>query len=780
MRWKDLLVVVALVCGTTVGCKQECFRTEPDSSYYLHDLATLPPNLEKDPQVACVPSGLDVPKPPTVNDAERPARYLTLSECLAIALEQGKVGVANPRTAGIIDDTLSTFTGTSVTLSDGIRVLALQPASIGTNIEQSLSKFDAQWVTSMNWTYTDEPTGGNFIQSFENGQAATFTSQIVKPLPTGGTAAITFTDAYTLLAAPPAGITNPSYRPSLQFNFEQPLLQGFGVEINELRQAWPNSLLTPLTANLPTVEGILITRLRFDEARSDFARSVNYMLYNVETAYWNLYDSYWALYSREQGLRQAYEAWRINRDRLEAGRISRQDLAQTRQQYELFRGERIIALDTVLENERQLRGLLGLPVEDGFRLVPIDKPTLTRYEPDWQKSLNETLVRRPELITARHDLKYWQLNLIALKNNVLPDLRLTSTYGINGLGTTMDGGPNNPNNAFASMASNQFSNWAVGLRMQMPIGFRLAESQVRQARLNLAQSYMSLRDMELRAQLFLDFAYRQLSTNYENIIAQRAQREAAGIALEARLKEYLAGRIILDVLLEAQLTWANALQTEYDAISQYNISLCRFEFAKGTLMDRDNVMIAEGSLPPSVKERAVDHEKARADGLILRERANPVPHTPCSYANGSPGLPQLSTTDTPSIPALFEGAHEATMQPGASSTTNAPPAAGSTSGTDPKSPPDSWNRMPTGVPTGNTGATDSKSGSAGGTDGKSSALTVPSDKCIQKAGAVLYQSDTDTPASGGTHGGSGMSQPGMTGSSSASPAQAVWGDRGGS
>ena len=89
---------------------------------------------------------------------------------------------------------------------------------------------------------------------------------------------------------------------------------------------------------------------------------------NVEIAYWNLYGSYWSLYASEQGLRQAFEAWRFNRVRYEVGRISKQDLAQTRQQYETFRNQRLQALDTILENERQLRGLMGLPAEDGQRL----------------------------------------------------------------------------------------------------------------------------------------------------------------------------------------------------------------------------------------------------------------------------------------------------------------------------------------------------------------------------------------------------------------------------
>src|SRR5262249_38104608 len=147
----------------------------------------------------------------------------------------------------------------------------------------------------------------------------------------------------------------------------------------------------------PTQEGILVTRIRFDQQRAEFERNVNIMLVNVEVAYWNLYGAYWNLYAREQALRFAYEAWKLSRLKQEVGRESVADVAQALGQYELFRGQRIAALDQVLENERQLRNLLSMQTEDGTRLVPSDLPSLVLYKPDWGASLEETMALRPEL-----------------------------------------------------------------------------------------------------------------------------------------------------------------------------------------------------------------------------------------------------------------------------------------------------------------------------------------------------------------------------------------------
>jgi outer membrane protein TolC len=682
MRWKTMVTGLALALASAVGCKQQCFLAECDYDHYVKDLG-LPPNLPCDPSVSVTPSISQIAAPATVMNPERPVRYLSLAEAIAMSLEHGTPG--SPSLNGTTNPSLLTFAGRAVfDPQPNIRALSVDPAIAADDIEASLAKFDARWVTSMNWSVTDEPTGNNVLQSFQNGDHATFASSLLKPLPTGGVAGITFTTAYTNLTQPTAGIVNPAYRPNLQFQFEQPLLQGFGVETNQLRSVHPGSLLTPFQTNPLAersggpVEGILITRLRFDQQRAEFEYFVNTMVVNVEVAYWNLYGSYWALYSREQALRQAFEAWKINRERFEAGRIAIQDVAQTRQQYELFRAQRLQALGTVIDNERNLRTLVGLPIEDGSRLVPVDTPTLAPYQPDWSTSINEALALRPELVLARQDVKFRQLDLINVQDALKPDLRFTSTYNINSIGTHIDGGPSDPNNAFSNLAKDQFNDWSLGLRLDVPLGFRDAHAAIRSARLNLARSYTTLKDQENKTHQFLGQQYANVIEFYELIRAQRAQREAAAVQLGARFKEFLAGRGTLDFLLEAQRVWADALRDEFNAIYQYNSAIATFEYAKGTLLQHDNVVIGEGVLPHCAQVRAVEHERERTKALVLRERAQPVNHCNFDGAAGTvPGVPDLSTASLPSVPSLL--ASQPAAVPTASDAASAAPEARETS-----------------------------------------------------------------------------------------------------
>src|SRR5262249_16910944 len=131
-----------------------------------------------------------------------------------------------------------------------IRVLAFNPAIAQTDVEQSLSQFDARFRASMLWTDIDEKTGGSPLQSpaallgiiasgvdnlqFLQSQQATVQTRLEKPLPTGGVAGITFQTDYEKNNLNQQTQTfNPSYLPRLVFTFEQPLLRGAGVEVNQ-------------------------------------------------------------------------------------------------------------------------------------------------------------------------------------------------------------------------------------------------------------------------------------------------------------------------------------------------------------------------------------------------------------------------------------------------------------------------------------------------------------------------------------------------------------------
>src|SRR5262249_44803499 len=136
------------------------------------------------------------------------------------------------------------------------------------------------------------------------------------------------------------------------------------------------------------------------------------------------------------------------------------------------------------------------------------------------------------LLNSRNEVKVRQLDIINQKNQLLPDLRFTSSYDINGFGSHLGGGAEDPLNALggpgvapgtatptSGIAGNKFNDWSVGLRMEVPLGFRDAHAAVRTARLRLAQACYVLQDQEERAKRYLAFNYQQLDVSYQQMQA---------------------------------------------------------------------------------------------------------------------------------------------------------------------------------------------------------------------------------------------------------------------
>ena len=101
-------------------------------------------------------------------------------------------------------------------------------------------------------------------------------------------------------------------------------------------------------------------------------------------------------------MRYSYEYWRLTKLLFDNGRVPIQTLEQIRLQYEQFRSQRFAALGQVLESERQLRGLLGLKIEDGFLVThtPIkilEPPKLASMKVSWDSG-NWTINLQCEVI----------------------------------------------------------------------------------------------------------------------------------------------------------------------------------------------------------------------------------------------------------------------------------------------------------------------------------------------------------------------------------------------
>lgn len=276
---------------------------------------------------------------------------------------------------------------------------------------------------------------------------------------------------------------------------------------------------------------------------------VNNLVVNVETAYWNLLAAYHNLFAQEDALRQAFLGCRFTKARIGTGTELAQNEDMAKGQFERFRRNSLDARGTAIGSERQLRGLLGLPGEDGMSLIPGDEPKLTFIQPDFQEAAKEAMANRPELVKCRQDVQWKQLKLSLAKCNV------------------------------------------DGLGQPISTAEELADKAAK-----LKESQGQLRDTEMKVMEFLVRQYRQVIQTHADIAPARAERETLQIYL-SRIDTLIArgkwNPQDFQNYLTAQQQLATAIATEHQAIASYNIALAAFEFAKGTIRQQRNVTDAD-------------------------------------------------------------------------------------------------------------------------------------------------------------------------------------------
>ena len=562
-----------LLAAGVIGCRQPYFMTELDYIHY-NRISTSYDREQYDSSI----KELAAVAPRTVDEPSRREQWeVSLVDVKRMALENNKQ----------------------------IALLRYSPAIDDTRIDSELAAFDAFFEAGGAWKRTDQQaasqlevygtdrdsftedafggstgfgtnqTGG--AETDGSGQSAPALAgpnmfQVHKRNAAGGISSLGYRLDYEK-SDPTTTFTgvNPYWRSSLELTLQQPLLQAAGTEFNR--------------AN------ILVARANHEQAIRSFELNVHQLLRDVELAYWQLYFTYQDLYSRQFGVEQALVTWQNEKNRQAVGTGALPNVAQAREQLESFRAAWIQALSRVIAAERSLRELLGLPPDDNRQIVPADTPTIAEYTPSWSVAVTEALELRPELIAQRHQIRAFELELFRQKNGLLPDLTFAAQYTITGLNDEFDG-------SVDRLTDNDFKDWYLGIRYRRPIGERAANAAVQRAELQLDQAHAELRNSQHTALHELAEAYRDIFANRRLIQIQKDRSEAAARNLEAQQESYRVGRQSLDVLLEAQTLFAEALRDEGQAIAQYNQSLIRWEFAKGTILQNDNVALAEQILAP--------------------------------------------------------------------------------------------------------------------------------------------------------------------------------------
>jgi hypothetical protein len=207
------------------------------------------------------------------------------------------------------------------------------------------------------------------------------------------------------------------------------------------------------------------------------------------------------------------------------------------------------------------------------------------------------------------------LELIAARNFLLPRVDAVALYRFRGTGHDLIGNDTQPfGNAVQDMVGGDFQEWAFGVEMLSPFGFRQGHAAVRQAELFLSRERAVLEDQERQvvsdlsdAISELDRAYELARTQYNRRMAALRQLETLGVLLQQA--DNVEKPRLLDLQLDAQRRLADAESQFYRSLAEHEVAIKNVHVEKGTLLDYNRIFLSEGPWPGKAQADAAQRAR---------------------------------------------------------------------------------------------------------------------------------------------------------------------------
>ena len=202
----------------------------------------------------------------------------------------------------------------------------------------------------------------------------------------------------------------------------------------------------------------------------------------------------------------------------------------------------------------------------------------------------------------------------------------------------------------------------MGMEFSMPFGFRRGHAAVRNAQLQLARERAVLDEQEREVMLGLSNAIAEVErawgvaqTNYNRRASARQRYAAVEAAFEA-------DKVNLDLVLDAQRRMSEADTRYFATLAEYALAIKNVHFEKGSLLDLNEVYLAEGPWPGKAYD---DAEKRSHRGRAIWPlnyifkagpviSAGPLPQQTSTVIQPAPEVIPLPEPEAAFLPATAE------------------------------------------------------------------------------------------------------------------------------
>jgi outer membrane protein TolC len=491
------------------------------------------------------------PAPITVatEDIEQSERLMTLDEAIRLTLQHSEV--------------IRVLTGVSASPSGST---IYDTAIATTSIDQAKAVFDPVFKANSSFRHREIPGLNNAGTAIVGSRIGGNDSSVeLSDLNTFG-GLLDFQVANSLDNPAVAGFLNRN-APSATLSYTQPLLAGSGRDAN--------------------TAPIVIARYQQEVSYFQFKDSMQELVRGTISAYWSLVQARTELWAREIQVDQSQKAYNRLEAQFRSGLAHQGDVAQPKLAYANFRANLIAAQANVIQREAALRNMIGLPPEDGERIVPSTPPTRDQIQFRWEEINDTAQSRRPDLIELNLVLMADQKRLVQNRNAAQPQLDAIALQEWNGLSGRVLGG----NQLSSGLGDN--NSWTMGVSFSVPLTLRQSRAQVRNQELLIARDRANIQQNLHQIEHQLATSLRTIDQSFLQYEAFRDARQAAKENLEVRVQRLFTGNENFLNFLQGVTDWGNAVASEAQSLATYNTELAGLERQTGTILETHGIRFIE-------------------------------------------------------------------------------------------------------------------------------------------------------------------------------------------
>jgi outer membrane protein TolC len=433
-------------------------------------------------------------------------------------------------------------------------------------------------------------TGTNSL----NQDTATANATYTQGFSTGSQLTVTFNNTRTTTNSQRSSFS-PLLQSSFRAQFNQHLLQGFGLKLNRrfIIEAKNNRRITD----------------------SSFRQQLIYTINQVENIYWALVSAYEDEQAKERALEQSTQLTSDNRKQLQIGTLApldviNSDSAVATDKQALINSKSNLEYQQLLMKQAIARNLDD-PQLANAPVVPTDRVGLDRLPEEDEKVedlVKEAYQLNPQIEQAVISLENNKITIAGEKNGLLPIVDGYAFYGASGLGGQQS--PNysctaNPGTCpiigqgypgvVGNLITGNNPDYAVGVNVTIPIRNRVAQADQARSQMEYRQTQMRLQQLYTQIKIQVINAQYALTNDRANVQAAQTARDFDAQSLAAEQKKYKLGASTTANVLQQERTLATGENNLISATAAYARDRAALQQILSNTLDRYGISLVDAA-----------------------------------------------------------------------------------------------------------------------------------------------------------------------------------------